>query len=149
MNDLANEMSQKLPPNSRIAVLNFPSSTGQETRFSANLATKLEMGFIDAGKEIVDRAKIEQVMKEQHLQQSDAALFDAAKSARLGKFIGANVVIGGQYVVLLPKKIIVTARAVSAETTRVISIREKEIPLEDAGADNWDSIVELLRTDNP
>lgn len=146
MIELAQEISRVLPPEARVAVLKFPSHTGQETNFSSNVAMKLEMGFIKAGRDIVDRAKIDQILKEQHFQQGDAALFDATKSARIGKFAGANVVIGGEYLVILPKKVLVTARAISVETTRVLTIQEKEIPLTDAGADNWDTLVELLRS---
>ncbi len=141
--DLAQELSQSIPANSRIAVLSFPADDHKETHLSSNIALKLEMGLTQAGREVVDREKIDQVLKEHQLQQSQNALFDASTSAQLGKFIGANTVIMGSYHLSMPRKLTITARVLSVETSRVVVIKEKEIPLDGNGSDNRTEIMEM------
>lgn len=143
MAELANEISQSIPGQSRIAILKFPASEGKQTKLSSNITTKLEMGLVNAGRDVVDREKIDQVLKEHRFQQSESALFDASTSARVGKFVGANTVITGEYHLLMPRKMTVTARVISVETAKVLSVKEKEVPLDGAGADNRDEIVDL------
>lgn len=144
MMDFAKELGQKIPADARIAILKFPSQQGQETKFSADVASKLEMGFVEAGRDVVDRARTEQILKEHHFQQTESALFDASSLARLGRFMGANIVVMGNYTSYMPTKVIVSARAISVETTKILVLKEKEIPLTGSGADNKDIIGPLV-----
>lgn len=142
---LATDLIQSLPTGSRVAILKVPSDAGKESRLSADLENKLQMGLTNGGISVVDRAKMDEVMKEQQLQQSQSALFDPTTSARIGKLMGANTVITGSYHALLPRKVAVTVKIISAETSRVIAVKETEIPLDGAGADNRDEITEMVQ----
>jgi hypothetical protein len=145
MADLASELNLSIPNNSRIAVLSLPDDAGKQTKLSANLASKLEMGLGNAGRDMIDRGKIDEVIKEHKFQQTQSALFDASSMARLGQFVGANTVLTGSYHLSPNRLLTVTVRAISVETTRVIVVKEKEIPLDGAGSVNRDEISELTR----
>ena len=143
MFELATDLVQNIPHPARIAVFKFSSEDGKVTELSRNLADKIEMGLIHLNKVVVDRNKLENALKEQQFQQSQAALFDASSSARLGKFVGANVVILGSYHITSRSTLTVTAKVISVETTRVLAVKEKEIPLDGNGSDNRSEILEL------
>lgn len=150
MNEFAHELSKSIPVQSRIAVLNFLSDDAKETKLSSNIAAKLEMGLTRDGREVVDRGKMDQVLKEHQLQQSQSALFDPSSAAQLGKFVGATVVVTGSYHLsmlrTMPRTLTVSARVISVETTRVLVVQEKEIPLDGNGSDNRDEISELAQS---
>ncbi len=147
LGDLAKEASKSLAESDRIAVLDFPNEKGKITPLSHDVNEKIEAALVEAGHAVVDRAKIDKVMAEHQFQQGDGALFDVSTLARLGKFVGANTVIYGKYLMLGERQLTVSAKVISVETTRVVGSKSKDIPLTGDGQQNRDWILNLLKAD--
>ena len=103
----------------RIAVLYFENNTGSDKY--APLAKGLcDMMINDLIKipefEIVERSRIEEVLKE--LKLNDSNLIDASKSIEIGKLIGAEYLILGSYLEMFDKFRMDT-RVVKVETGKI------------------------------
>jgi len=141
---MTKELAAKTPTGARVAVFDFPALDKKLTMLSKDIAAKIETGYIDEGLDVVDRNEIEKIFAEQKLQQKEGALFDAGNVAKLGKFLGANFVVTGQYSLVQPHKLIINAKVISVETTRVIVHKEKQVPLTGPGAENKELIDALV-----
>lgn len=144
--EMGQKLTQKIPAGARVAVLDFKSGANQ-TMLGKDIASKIEAAIIDDGMDVVDRESIDKAFNEHELQQKDSALFDATTVAQLGKLMGANVVVFGNYNITLPHKLTVTAKALSVETSKVLTRQEAEIPLTGTGADNRETVMSLEKID--
>jgi TolB-like protein len=70
------------------------------------------------GLRVIERARIDQVLAEQKLQESRADL-DAASSARVGKLLGATLIVTGAYQ-KVAANVRLTARFVKVETGEIV-----------------------------
>ena len=143
--DLSKDVSRNMAESDRVAVLDFPNEKGKITPLSHDVSEKIEAALVDTGHAVVDRAKIDKVMSEHQFQQGDGALFDTSTLARLGKFVGANTVVYGKYLMIDERQLTVTAKVISVETTRVVGSKAKDIPLTGDGSQNRDWVLNLLK----
>ncbi|MBI3557448.1 MAG: hypothetical protein HY074_14380, partial [Deltaproteobacteria bacterium] len=127
--------------------LDFPDTKGKNTSLSHDVSEKLEAALVESGHTVVDRAKIDKVMTEHQFQQGDGALFDVSTLARLGKFVGANTVVYGKYLMIDERQLTISAKVISVESTRVVGSKSKDIPLTGDGTANRDWILNLLKSE--
>src|SRR5262245_47795726 len=71
-----------------------------------------------AGLRVIERAKIDQILAEQHLQSSRADL-DPTSSVKVGRLLGASLMVTGAYQKVGPE-VRLTARFVKVETGEVV-----------------------------
>ena len=104
-----------------IVLTSFTVATGNAelSRLSDEIRTVLEQKLGDAGLTIVDRAKIEEALKEAKLAL--AGLADPANAKQLGKMLGADYLVTGR-LSELAGTLIVSGKAIDTETTRVIPV---------------------------
>lgn len=108
-------------PGPRIAVLYFDYSGGDAKlgTLRKGLADMLVTDFGASGSvQVVERERLEAVMKELSLQTSDA--IDPASAARVGKLLGAEYLILGSYFDML-EMLRIDAKAVRVETGAIIT----------------------------
>lgn len=140
---LALALAKKVPASSRIAVLRFPSETKAQTALGRDIALKMELELVNQGWKIVDRSTIDQVLEEHRFQQKEGPLFDTETVAKIGKLVGASVVVLGSYTVFKTEKLEINARAIEVDTAQVMSAQEREIPLDGPGSVNRDQVLKL------
>ena len=87
----------------------------------------LTKNFLKSGKfTVIERAQLEEVMKEQKLGLSGAV--DSAKAAEIGKLAGAKLLVLGN-VIQMGNSYQLTAKLVDAETSEMIASEITEVPV--------------------
>jgi TolB-like protein len=121
MPGINSELINKLPKNSRIAILSISSA---DKALAENVVDDVELNLVDSRRFIiVDRRRIDDIRREQNFQLSGDVSDDSAVS--IGHMIGANVVIVGNITTITSRGRI-TIRALNVETGEVIVIASEQ-----------------------
>jgi curli biogenesis system outer membrane secretion channel CsgG len=87
-------MDQGRQPKTVVAVMNFTGGEVLEQRLQIRMADALVTSLVQAGRfDVVERERLDLVMNEQNLHQR--GLVDPATAARVGKILGAQLVVFG------------------------------------------------------
>lgn len=109
-----------------IAVSGFATSRGTQPRLVAILN---EMGVVELAKiqrlTVVERSRLEDVLKEQQLAVSD--LVDTEKAVSVGKMLAAGLILTGS-VIEMPSSVVIFGRIVNVETSEVESAAQVILP---------------------
>jgi len=127
----------------KVAVMDFPSFEGKVTGLSNYISNRTSNQFVGAGREVVDRALLERIVKEQKLQQS--ALMDPATAAKIGKLAGAKYFVVGNYA-RLPRTTNLTIRLLSVETGQFLSAQEISIPMNGDNSEQMNALLQMSGT---
>jgi Curli production assembly/transport component CsgG len=105
-----------------VAIVDFPSVTGSLTAFSSFVADEQSIAY-SARPEVtlVERGQLKKVLKEQGIQASGA--FDEATATKLGKLLGANRIVTGQYYPM-GDEFQVVAKTIETATGKVIKVEK-------------------------
>jgi hypothetical protein len=115
-------LSQNIPANSKVALINVDSKRKNEGEL---ILDELMVIFVNAGRYIiVDRRNIEAIKAEQNLQLSGDVDDDSMVS--IGHFLGADVVITGT-VNGLGKRRRLILKALDVETSRILAASSENI----------------------
>jgi TolB-like protein len=93
MEEAAAAIAQKLPPGAKIAVTDFQS---ESAGLSAYLMEELDFALLDRGLVVADRANLQALRRELNFQASGEVDDESAQA--LGKFLGAQYAVTGQFV---------------------------------------------------
>ena len=108
------------PAPKTVAVLNFDNNSGRSDyeHVGKGLAAMMisDLGGVPA-LQLVEREKMEALLKEQSLQQS--SLFDSTTAVRTGKLIGAEYIVVGSFAAVQPSMRIDT-RVIRVETGEIV-----------------------------
>jgi TolB-like protein len=88
----AADIRAKMPQNTKIAVVEFAS---ESANLSDYLMEELDFALLDEGLNVIDRANLDAVRKEQNFQMSGEVSDESALS--IGRFLGAEYVVTGQF----------------------------------------------------
>jgi TolB-like protein len=117
MAKISDELVEKLPSRSIIAVLNISSN---DSALSENVVDELEFSLVDSRKfTIVDRARLDQIRREQNFQMSGEVSDDSAVT--IGNMLGANIVIVGT-ISTNGSRGRITIRALDAKTAQIVTM---------------------------
>ncbi|MEP7327263.1 MAG: CsgG/HfaB family protein [Gemmatimonadota bacterium] len=87
-------LDQGRQPRTVVAVMNFAGGEVLEQRLQIRMADALVTSMVQAGRfDVVERERLDLVMNEQNLHQQ--GLVDPATAARVGKILGAQLVVFG------------------------------------------------------
>ena len=99
MNDVILEENKILEKPKRVAIISFDNSSGKESEYGDLGGPLSEMLTTDLSSvknlKIVDRQALEKLLNEQNLNNSKS--FDQATATKLGKLLGAEIIITGTY----------------------------------------------------
>lgn len=88
------KLDQGQQPRTVVAVMNFSGAEVLEQRLQIQIADALVTSMVQAGRfDVVERQRLDLVMNEQNLHQR--GLVDPATAARVGKILGAQLVVYG------------------------------------------------------
>jgi curli biogenesis system outer membrane secretion channel CsgG len=88
------KLDQGRQPRTVVAVMNFTGGEVLEQRLQIRMADALVTSLVQAGRfDVVERERLDLVMNEQNLHQR--GLVDPATAARVGKILGAQLVVFG------------------------------------------------------
>jgi TolB-like protein len=108
------------PAPKTVAVLNFDNNSGRSDyeHVGKGLAAMMisDLGGVPA-LQLVEREKMESILKEQSLQRS--SLFDSTTAVRTGKLIGAEYIVVGSFAAVQPSMRIDT-RVIRVETGEIV-----------------------------
>jgi hypothetical protein len=86
----AQTITQSLPKDSKIAIVNISSNDSEQSEF---VAGEIEVFLVNAGCNVVDRRELDKLRKEQNFQLSGDV--DDNDIVSIGKFAGADIVLTG------------------------------------------------------
>ena len=99
MNDVILEENKILEKPKRVAIISFDNSSGKESEYGDLGGPLSEMLTTDLSSvknlKMVDRQALEKLLNEQNLNNSKS--FDQATATKLGKLLGAEIIITGTY----------------------------------------------------
>ena len=111
--------AQEAPAEGKIvlAVLNFDTSTKELAEYGETVPDLLTVFLTaDPSLQLVERAQIKKILEELALGAS--GVVDEATKARIGKLTGAKFIVTGR-VMVVGKKLYITAKTMSTETSKV------------------------------
>ncbi len=119
LQELASTLNAHLNKNT-VAVVGFSCTNGQTQPASSIIQERL-ITFLANNKNItvVERNKLDTVFNEHALQISGVVDIDSAKS--LGKLVAADMIITGSFTYINSKQIEVNARAIDANTGKIVA----------------------------
>jgi hypothetical protein len=118
MAGISKQLIETLPARSIIAVLSVSSNDGA---LSETTIDELEFNLVDSKKfTIVDRARLDQIRREQNFQMSGEVSDDSAVA--IGNMLGANIVIVGTIISTSGSEGRITIRALDAKTARIVTM---------------------------
>jgi Mg-chelatase subunit ChlD len=122
---LADYSSLKLAPGTRVSVIPYAPAAPDLSAVSEYF---MEQSVLSMGSQkfftLVERANLQQVLKELEFQLSDLA--DESKAARLGKMLGAEVLVLGK-VYRVKDKYEIFVKLVRVETAEILSVIKVKI----------------------
>jgi len=120
MKIMAEDLIGKLSENSIIAFLNIANAPN-----AGYMINELEYRFTSSNSKfrIVERRKLDEIIKEQNLQMS--GYVDDNSAVSIGHFLGANIVITGE-VVNVNKKQRLILKALDVKTAQIIAMTRRE-----------------------
>jgi TolB-like protein len=132
----------------RVAILPFQVIGGQGSTSGRIVSERLVAPLIaDGGVEVVERAMLESVMREQQLQFS--GVVDARSVKEIGKILNVDAVITGTVVALKDDRVEINARLIDSESAMVLFAAETKVDqdwnesmFDDAswGGSSWPSV---------
>jgi hypothetical protein len=121
MENVSLQLIENLPQKSTIAVLSIGSN---DRALSENAAEELEFNLVDSGKfTIVDRARLDQIRREQDFQLSGEVSDDSAVS--IGNMLGANIVLVGT-ITTTGSKGRIAIRALDVKTAQIVTMAREQ-----------------------
>jgi curli biogenesis system outer membrane secretion channel CsgG len=103
----------------RVAVMDFSSEDGRTSRASAIVTERLTSEIASNPRvEVIERKKLDEVLKEQKLSSSGAV--DPVTAREVGHLVGADAVVTGSVIDLDDKNVEVNARLVDTQSARII-----------------------------
>ena len=103
----------------RVAILPFQVIGGKGSSSGRIVSERLIGPLTDEGEvEVVERAMLESVMREQQLQFSGAV--DARTAKELGKILNVDALITGTVIALKDERVEINARLIDAESAKVL-----------------------------
>ncbi len=113
----------------KVAILPFRPLEGGENLLGIYLADSLTNSFFNVGyRDIVERQMLDRAMKELKLQYT--GMIDPESAKKIGKFLHANLVVGGTLSDLLGK-VEVTCRIFAVETGEIVAVAKTELLKDD------------------
>jgi hypothetical protein len=112
----ANTLMSKVPPKSKIAIINVAARDPEVSEF---IAGDLEFIMVDKGYTLIDRSELDKIRKEQQFQMSGEV--DDSHAVSIGKIAGANVIITGAVTGSGDLRRL-RLRALSTETGQVLAV---------------------------
>jgi len=110
----------------RIAVLSFSNEDGKKTKSSSIISERLASEVASQPKiELVERVKLNTILKEQKLQTS--GLIDSNTAKAVGNVLGVDAVITGTVIDLNDGNVEMNARLVDAQSAMVIKAVTRKI----------------------
>ena len=125
---LASQLSRaaKARGRSRVAILPFQVIGGKGSTSGRIVSERLVGPLMAAGDiEVVERAMLESVMREQQLQFS--GVVDAKSVKELGKILNVDAVITGTVIALKDDRVEVNARLIDTESAKVLFASETKV----------------------
>ncbi len=102
-----------------VAVMPFKDLSGGKGNVGEAIRETVTTDLKDvSGLRVIERGRIDQILAEQHLQESKTDL-DSASSVKVGKLLGASMIVTGAYQ-RAASSIRLTARFVKVETAEVV-----------------------------
>ncbi|MDR1249560.1 MAG: CsgG/HfaB family protein [Treponema sp.] len=121
MAKISDNTIETLPARARVAVLSIGSNN---RTLSENAVNELEFNLVDARKfTIVDRARLDQIRREQNFQMSGDVSDDSAVS--IGNMLGADIVIVGT-INTTDSGGRITIRALDVQTAQIITMAREQ-----------------------
>jgi hypothetical protein len=118
---ISTELVKTIPRNTTVAVLNISSDN---TSLSETIIDELEFNLVSARQfTIVDRARLDQIRREQNFQMSGDVSDDSAVS--IGGMLGANIVIVG-VVNTDGSTGRITVRALDTQTAQIVTMAREQ-----------------------
>lgn len=137
---LANGVAQE--ESQRVAVLDFPLVTGLMDTVSLVVQERLTTGLVEDGRlEVVERRLLGKVKDELNLGMS--GFVDTETAARIGKALGATVLISGTITNLGQDRWEVNARAIEVERGKIIVAGKATIRRD------WEDLLRLANPESP
>lgn len=113
----------------KVAIVPLRELGGGENLLGAYIADTLTNSFFEAGyRDIVERQMLDRALQE--LQLSATGMIDAASAKKLGKFLHADIVIGGTMSDLIGE-VSVNCRMFAVETGQVVAVAITKIVKDD------------------
>ncbi len=130
-----------------IAVTDFTERRAKVRNLGYYVSEELTNHLHNSGQvKIIERSKLDSVMKEQRL--SSSALFDPRKTQKLGKLVGANVIITGT-LTDMDSHIKVYAKVISVKTGELVAIATVKLNKTQRVAYLWDGTKSTKSTYRP
>jgi hypothetical protein len=131
-----------------VAVLDYEAAAPGNPELGAQIAEILTARLsVEDGLDLVERAKLGQIMKEHHLTLTGLA--DPQQAAQIGKLVGAKLLVMGK-AFMMDKKLMIVTKVVGVETGLVkgtLRSVEQSTPLSGAVALLADDVAALVRKD--
>jgi hypothetical protein len=123
----------------RMAVLPFQATDSAPAEWGAWMTEEMTLQLFGQGPwKMLERARIEQLIREQGFTQT--ALADADTAISLGKLAGADTLVIGSYRAISATEARVWVRLVSVTTGQVLSIASGAVPLQASATPLLDSL---------
>jgi len=136
------------PPSITVAVLDYEAAAPGNPELGSQIAQVLTARLsVEDGLDLVERAKLDQVMREQHLKL--VGLADQEQAAAVGKLLGAKLLVMGK-TFLMDGKLMIVTKVVGVETGLVkgtLRSVEQSKPLSDAIGSVADDVAAVIRKD--
>lgn len=115
-----NTIVEKSPDAKRLAILYFDNS-GEDKKLNGLAKGLADMMITDLSKyymlQVVERGRLEDIIKEQDMSRTGK--FDAATASKIGKLLGAEIILTGSYFELIGN-LRIDARIIDVETGAVL-----------------------------
>jgi hypothetical protein len=116
----------KKTPKEKLAIFHFSDITGGPTHLSDYIPVSLTALLVDGGVSVVERSKLDDILKEQSLGQ--AGLMNTA--VKIGKLAGANAIVTGA-ITKLPSGVEVNCSVSNVETGEIIGVAHVKLTYND------------------
>ncbi|MCU0699165.1 MAG: CsgG/HfaB family protein [Myxococcaceae bacterium] len=117
---------------------------GELTIFRKGLAEMLITDLVESRQlSVVERSRLEEVLKEQKLQGTKA--FDQSTAVRLGQLLGAQYQVTGTVLPHVKGKLLIDARVISVLEARVIASARAVVVDDDVLAGEQELVAKLLK----
>jgi len=131
-----------------VAVLDYEAASPGNPELGSQIAEIMTARLsIEDGLDLVERAKLGQILKEQHLPL--VGLADQQQAAQIGKLLGAKLLVMGR-AFMMDSKLMIVTKVVGVETSLVkgtLRSVEQSKPLSEAVALVSDDVAALIRRD--
>ena len=114
----------------RVAVLKAEDKTGKNYKLAEIMSDKVTDELFRIGVAVIERTRINQLIKELGLQQSD--LFNKETTAKMGNLLGAKIISTG-VIEEIGSFLLVSYRFVESETSDIMAVTSVKLPVDIVG----------------